>query len=103
MLIHCASSGFEGCISVLLRNGDGSLQPPQIYDAGGWNAAVVKLTDLNGDGKLDAVVTNNGNVESITGVLLGKGDGTFQAVVPYDSGGAGSEDFIITDMMRMAN
>ncbi len=98
VLIHCPSNGFEGCISVLLGNGDGSLKPAQIYDAGGWNAAVVKLTDLNGDGKLDAVVTNNGNVESITGVLLGKGDGTFQAVVPYDSGGAGSEDFVITDM-----
>jgi len=98
VLLHCPSSTFEGCISVLLGNGDGSLKSPQVYDAGGWNAAQVKLADLNGDGKLDVVVTNSGNLESFTGVLLGKGDGTLRPVVPYDSGGAGTEDFGIVDV-----
>ena len=69
-----------------------------MYDAGGWNAAQVKLADLNGDGKLDVVVTNSGNLKSFTGVLLGKGDGTLRPVVPYDSGGAGTEDFAIVDV-----
>jgi len=40
--------------------------------------------DLNRDGKVDLVMTNNNAV----GVLLGNGDGTFQAQVDYATGGA---------------
>jgi hypothetical protein len=44
----------------------------------------VVLADLNGDGKLDAAVSNVGG--STVSVLLGKGDGTFAAAVDWDAG-----------------
>jgi hypothetical protein len=51
--------------------------------------------DLNGDGRLDLAVANE-NSDSIT-VLLGRGDGTFQAAVNYPAGpgpsGIASGDF----------
>lgn len=42
---------------------------------GSWSVTVVKLADMNGDGKLDAVVQDNGGH---LWVFLGQGDGTFQ-------------------------
>ena len=39
---------------------------------------------MNGDGKLDLLVTNTG--DNTVGVLLGNGDGTFQAQVVYGAG-----------------
>ena len=42
------------------------------------------MADVNGDGHLDLLVANE---NSVVGVLLGNGDGTFQAAVAYNSGG----------------
>jgi hypothetical protein len=44
----------------------------------------VAVGDFNGDGKQDLVSTSNDN--STTGVLLGKGDGTFATKVDYATG-----------------
>ena len=44
----------------------------------------VVLTDLNGDGKQDMVVANDGG--SYVSVLLGNGNGTFQTPVTYSTG-----------------
>jgi hypothetical protein len=62
--------------------------PAVTYGSGGAAAGSVVVADVNRDGKPDLIVTNlvptsNGSV----GVLLGNGDGTFQPVVLYDSGG----------------
>ncbi len=65
----------EGILGVLLGNGDGTFQPAQIYDSGGWGAGPVAAGDLTGDGELDAVIIDGcGNTcvngVSVVGVLL---------------------------------
>jgi hypothetical protein len=73
--------GPEGAIGVLLGNGDGTFQPAVNYNTAGPDPWSVALADLNGDKKLDLVVANRGSstVPGSVSVLLGNGDGTFQA------------------------
>jgi len=44
--------------------------------------------DFNGDGYLDLAVANSGRGQWSVSILLGKGDGTFQAPVRYNVGGS---------------
>jgi hypothetical protein len=72
-------------VGVLLGNGDGTFQAAVTYNSGGLYSDAVVLGDLNRDGKLDLVVANeyasSSGTNGSVGVLLGNGDGTFQAVV----------------------
>jgi hypothetical protein len=84
----------SGNVSVLLGNGDGSFQAALVYGSGGRAADSVAVADVNGDGKPDLLVANYcgitgycGATSGALGVLLGNGDGTFQAAVTYGSGG----------------
>jgi hypothetical protein len=47
-----------GIVSVLMGNGDGTFQPPDNYDSGGWGAGAIALGDLNGDQRPDLLVAN---------------------------------------------
>jgi hypothetical protein len=78
-----ASRGADAKLQVLLNDGTGTLSGTATYgvDATGCRIAI---GDLNGDGILDLVVANVGNNNGTTiSVLLGKGDGTFNAKVSY--------------------
>jgi hypothetical protein len=74
-------------ISIFLGNGDGTFQAAVDYGAGDQPTSVA-AADFNGDGKLDLVVGNPvGSIgpNSIS-ILLGNGDGTFQAPLNYGVG-----------------
>jgi hypothetical protein len=86
-------NGGLGNVGVLLGKGDGTFQTEVPYASGGYGAAAVAVADVNGDGMLDVVVANcSGSISDCTGtagnmgVLLGKGDGSFQTAVTYPSG-----------------
>ena len=85
-------SNGDGSVGVLLGNGDGTFQPAVLYDSGGVDTGWLALADINGDGIPDLVVGNSyapgTNGASSVGILLGKGDGTFQPVVTYPTGAA---------------
>ena len=82
------SNSDSNTISVLLGNGDGTLQAAQTSSTRD-NPESLQAADLNGDGKADLVVHSGYNGGYALALLLGKGDGTFQPpqniVLPYVS------------------
>ncbi|MGB7601904.1 MAG: FG-GAP-like repeat-containing protein [Candidatus Sulfotelmatobacter sp.] len=92
----------NGVVAVLLGNGDGTLQMPSTYNSGGMSTSSVLVKDVNGDGKPDILATNgcadNSCSSGSVGVLLGNGDGTFQAPISYNPGGSGSFSMAMADV-----
>jgi hypothetical protein len=90
-------------VGVLLGNGDGTFQTAVTYSSGGYDAISVAVPDVNGDGKPDLIIANVcGDSKCATsgtvGVLLGNGDGTFQAAVTYDAGGQRTKSIAVADV-----
>jgi len=89
-------------VSVLLNDGTGKFPTAVPYGTGGFFPDSVAIADVNRDGKPDLVVANssvgiNGGLGNV-GVLLGKGDGTFLAAVPFASGGYGAAAVAVADV-----
>jgi len=93
----------NGLLSVLLGNGDGTFQSATTLSSGAVYADAVAIGDVNGDGYPDLLVANRCNNSSnctngTVGVLLGNGDGTFQAAVQYGSGGLYPQSLAVADL-----
>jgi Bacterial Ig-like domain (group 3)/FG-GAP-like repeat/FG-GAP repeat len=86
LIVASAGSGvnYQGAgVYVLLGNGDGTFANPVSYAAMSLPAAV-SIDDVNGDGKVDLIVGGSDITPAGTAgleVLLGNGDGTFNAAV----------------------
>ena len=88
--------GSSRSIGVLLGNGDGTLQN-SITASLEFVPLSVTAGDLNGDGKMDAILGYDlGGV----GVFLGNGDGTLQPPVIYDTTDLSGVDVQVADLNR---
>jgi hypothetical protein len=89
-------------VTVLLGNGDGSFQPFTSFAVGGYNSYDVAVADLDGDSVLDLVTANatdyySYNVGSVS-ILLGNGDGSFQAAATFAVGDLPSYSVAVADL-----
>ena len=96
---------------VFLGNGDGTFQPP-VTSVGVNEPGSIAVGDFNGDGKVDLLINGESvtigpsTIAAATYLLLGNGDGTFQApasvfpgvgqVAALDLNGDGKLDVIFT-------
>ena len=77
---------------LFLGNGDGTLRSPVAFSISSPDATTVAAVDVNGDGIADLITLGSaaycGDSDFGTaGVSLGNGNGTFQPVIVFDSGG----------------
>jgi len=80
-----SQSDFVNQIQIMLGNGDGTFRFGAIYEFNG--PSVITTADMNDDGELDLLFLNalfRKSVDvAVFTVMLGNGDGTFQAPVNY--------------------
>jgi hypothetical protein len=90
-----------GVVSVLLGNGDGTFQTPQILTAPVLNTVTVALGDFNHEGNLDIATANRnfGGSGTMT-VFLGNGNGTFPAALNFPFGANESTAMAVGDFNR---
>jgi hypothetical protein len=77
-----------GQVAVLLGRGNGTFQPAVYYNIVSQNEAIESLSiaDFSGDGNLDIVVPDR--LATNVYVMLGNGDGTFQAPQSFPTNGS---------------
>jgi hypothetical protein len=94
-----ATNPQKASLSVFLGHADGTLDPAIDVPIGienGYHPFSAAIGDFDGNGTADVAV---GDI--VTGpviVMLGNGDGTFQPLVQYDSGGLGPNIIIAVDV-----
>ena len=80
------ANNYDDNVTVLLHEStsfDGTFSPPTDYDVATDPASIV-AADVNGDGKMDAIVANRGS--NNVSVLLGGGDGTLGPHQTFSTG-----------------
>ncbi len=101
-LLVATGSASGSFVDVLLGGGSRTFPTVVPYSTGGLTALSVAVGDVNGDGNPDLVVgnwcTDSNCTANTVGVLLGNGDGTFQAAVTYDSGGLFANSVVVDDV-----
>lgn len=90
--------GHGGLVSIMLSNGGGNFQPPQIYKCGEGRTYWIAVGDVNEDGNADLLVAHAGRWG--IGMLLGSGDGTFQAAHSLDSASDGVNSIALADVNK---
>jgi hypothetical protein len=98
-----AVTDFSAGVYIFLGDGDGTFQPPALISTGNSPSAIA-AHDFNGDSKLDLAVAGfppgglfSGSPSTV-GILLGNGDGTFAAAVPYAVGDRGPTSIAAGDL-----
>ncbi len=71
-------------VSVHLNAGNGTFQPPKVFQTAGKASTALEVADVTGDGKLDIVTANYGS-DTVT-VLRGSGTGVFRRPLTYAAG-----------------
>jgi len=78
----------NGVVTVLPGYGDGTFQPAVSFSSGAFNAISVAVADVNGDGKPDILVGNQGggsNANGSVGVLLNNSPFTLAVIMLVSS------------------
>ena len=76
----------DSSVYLMFGNGDGTFQAAMRSATTGSSLNSVAVGDFNGDGRADLVVANNNFNQGLVTVLLGNGNGTFQAGISLAAG-----------------
>jgi hypothetical protein len=91
------TTNLDNTVTVLLGNGDGTLQAPTLFTAGPGPMMTlsVAVADLNGDGKPDLATADYNGTSGTLSVLLGDGTGAFPAYRTYAAGDSPSSVAVV--------
>src|SRR5258707_1108894 len=102
VVVRLCSIGFMLLVPHAALSASSLFQTAQSYSSGGLGTFSVAVADVNGDGKPDVFVGNScalGNcAKSVVSLLLGNGDGTFQAARTLDPGAEDPESMAVKDI-----